>query len=67
MADRAGGTRFRNFFIRLRFSPVTQETVKIGVTLKKRIYIDLLLVVQPFSQAIQGHCTFGVMYGAIIK
>ena len=33
MGDRDGGTRLRNFLTRFRFSPVTQDTVKMGVTL----------------------------------
>lgn len=33
VGDRDGGTRLRNFLTRLRFSPSTQDTVKMGVTL----------------------------------
>ena len=43
MGDLAGGTRFRNLLTRFRFSPVTQDTVKTGVTLKKRKKITVVL------------------------
>ena len=33
VGDRNGGTRLRNFLTRSRFSPSTQDTVKMGVTL----------------------------------